>query len=114
MGCTNVSVEAVTNLVKTLPGITYVGSDKLSHLYKQLVTSFDHDQQSSLYQIENFEHTVTDSDNDEDDNNSDDVLMSKIAALCPNIQTVKLNINQVRFIKYFFTIMSKPVKGSKI
>ena len=114
MGCTNVSVEAVTNLVKTLPGITYVGSDKLSLLYKQLVTSFDHDQQSSLYQIENFEHTVTDSDNDEDDNNSDDDFMSKIAAHCPNIQTVKLNINQVSLIKYFFTIMSKPVKGSKI
>ena len=96
MGCANVSVEAVTNLVKTLPDITYVGSDKITHLYKQLISTID--DCSRKYQIENFEHTVSDSDydnDDDDDTDSDEVFMSKIAAHCPNIKTVKLNINQV-------------------
>ena len=97
MGCANISVEAVTNLVKTLPDITYVGCDKITHLYKQLASSINPDDCSSKYQIENFEHTVSDSDydNDDDDIDSDNVFMSKIAAHCPNIKTVKLTINQV-------------------
>ena len=85
VGCTRISIDAVTQLLHSSPSLTHLSCDKLDRVLEQL----SYINTSHVYKLQNFEHNVS---NDEEDSEK---FLETMSNICPDIRTAKLNINQV-------------------
>ena len=88
-GCPKLSTDALIDVLLNLSNLRYVACDKIGELFKNPRIF----QSGKIFQVENFELSVSSNETDAMDQ-SDRNYVEKLSSLCPNLRTVKLNINQ--------------------
>ena len=93
MGCHNITVKSVIDLLLNLSNLSYLGYDKIGEVFK----SSSIFEAKRIYQVQNFEQTVSHMENMEGNINhvvAHQDFVEKLADICPRLKTVKLNINK--------------------
>lgn len=100
-GCPKLSTDALIDVLLNLSNLRYVACDKIGELFKNPRIF----QSGKIFQVENFELSVSSNETDAMDQ-SDRNYVEKLSSLCPNLRTVKLNINQEsdEYVKYLENI----------
>ena len=93
MGCHNITVKAVIDLLLNLTNLSYLGYDKIGEVFK----SSSIFEANKIYAVQNFEQTVSHMENLEGNINhvvAHQDFVEKLSNICPRLKTVKLNINK--------------------
>lgn len=93
MGCHNITVKSVIDLLLNLPNLSYLGYDKIGEVFK----SSSIFEANKIYAVQNFEQTVSHMENLEGNINhvvAHQDFVEKLSDICPRLKTVKLNINK--------------------
>jgi len=81
LGCSNVSVDSVLEVLDNQKCLTHVSHDKLPLIFQKIAEK----SREQVYWLQNYEHNVFDDEDIE-------TFIEKLAAVCPYIKTAKLNI----------------------
>ena len=96
-GCTNITVNALSDLLLRLPNLRYVGCDKIEEIFKSSKIF----ESGKIFQVENFEFIVSSHGTEtSDEKESERNYVEKVSSVCPGLRRVKLNINNECFEKY--------------
>ena len=84
LGCSNVSVDSVLEVLDNQKCLTHVSHDKLPLIFQKILEK----RFEQVYGLQNYEQNVFDDEDSE-------TFIEKLAAVCPYIKTAKLNIIKV-------------------